>query len=57
LDTNNPGYQIFSDDEIVRSLFEEDDTEGEENEIDDLTEGENRPSHSEAFDALDLAFK
>ncbi|KAL4084640.1 hypothetical protein QTP88_027568 [Uroleucon formosanum] len=52
MDTNDPGYQILSDDEIVRSLFEE-----EENEIDDLTEGENGPSHSEAFDALDLAFK
>ena len=50
MDTNDPGYQILSDDEIVRNLFEEDET-------DDLTEGENGPSHSEAFDALDLAFK
>ncbi|KAL4147899.1 hypothetical protein QTP88_002226 [Uroleucon formosanum] len=57
MDTNDPGYQILSNDEIVRSLFEEDDTEEEENEIDDLTEGENGPSHSEVFDALDLAFK
>jgi hypothetical protein len=57
MDTNNPGYQILSDDEIVRSLFEEDGTEGEENETDGLTECENRPSPSEAFDALDLAFK
>ncbi|KAL4084322.1 hypothetical protein QTP88_028146 [Uroleucon formosanum] len=61
MDTNDPGYQILSDDEIVRSLFEEDDTEEEENEIDDLnlilTEGENGPSYSEAFDALDLEFK
>lgn len=57
MDTNDPGYQILSDDEIVRNLFEEDETEEEENETDDLTEGENGPSHSEAFDALYLAFK
>ena len=57
MDTNDPGYQILSDDEIVRSLFEEGNTEEEENETDDLTEGENGPSHSEAFDALDLAFE
>ncbi|KAL4112328.1 hypothetical protein QTP88_016139 [Uroleucon formosanum] len=40
------------DEENINDLFEE-----EENEIDDLTEGENGPSHSEAFVALDLAFK
>jgi len=57
MDTNDPGYQILSDDEIVRNLFEEDETEEKENETDDLTEGEYGPSHSEAFDALDLAFK
>jgi hypothetical protein len=52
MDTNDPGYQILSDDEIIRSLFEKDKTEG-----DDLTEGENGPFHSEASDALHLAFK
>ncbi|KAL4126596.1 hypothetical protein QTP88_010808 [Uroleucon formosanum] len=57
MDTNDPGYQILSDDKIVRNLFEEDETEEEENETDDLTEGENGPSHSKAFDALDLVFK
>jgi hypothetical protein len=57
MDTNNPGYHIFLNDEIVRNLFEEDGTEGEKNETDDLTEGENRLSHSKAFDALNLAFK
>jgi len=31
MDTNDPGYQILSDDEIVRNLFEEDETEEEEN--------------------------
>jgi hypothetical protein len=55
-DTNDPGYQMLSDDEIVHSLFE-DDIEEEENETDDLTEGENGPTHFEAFDALNLAFK
>jgi hypothetical protein len=40
IDTNNPGYKILSDDEIVHSLFEEDGTEGEENETDDFTEGD-----------------
>jgi hypothetical protein len=57
MDTNDPKYQILSDKEIVRSLFEEDDTKGEENETDNLTEGENGQFHSEASDALDLAFK
>jgi hypothetical protein len=32
-------------------------TEGEENKTDNLTEGENGSFHSEAPDALDLAFK
>lgn len=54
IDTNDPGYSTFSDDEIVHNVVEESDTEGEENY---LTEGEHGPSHSEAFDALDLAFK
>ena len=35
--------------QLVRSLFEEDDTKEEENEIDDLTEGENGLSHSDAW--------
>lgn len=35
MDINNFEYQILSDDEIVRNLFEEDGTEGEENETDD----------------------
>jgi len=52
MDTHDPGYQILSDDEIVCSLFE-----GEENETDNLTEGENGPFHSEAFDALDKLFE
>lgn len=55
MNTNDPVYQILSDDEIVHSLFIEYDTEGEENETDDLTEGVNEPCHSEACDALDLA--
>jgi hypothetical protein len=57
MDTNDPGYQILSDDEIIRSLFEKDDTEGKENETDDLIEGENGAFHSEASDELGLAFK
>ncbi|KAL4112594.1 hypothetical protein QTP88_016347 [Uroleucon formosanum] len=57
MDTNDPEYQILSDYEIVRILFEEDDTEEEENETDDFTAVENRLSHSEGFDALDLTFK
>jgi hypothetical protein len=57
MDINDPGYQILSDDEIIRSLYEVNNTECEENETDDLTEGENGSFHSEASDALDLAFK
>jgi len=51
------GYHVLSDDEIVHSLIVGD-TEGDENETDEvLIKSEYEPSHSEAFDALDLAFK
>lgn len=47
MDTIDPEYHIHSDDEIVHSVFEEDNTEGEENETDDdLTEGKYELSHS-----------
>lgn len=35
MDTNDPGYNILSDDEIVHNLVEECYTEREENKIDD----------------------
>jgi hypothetical protein len=54
----DPGYQIFLNDEKIHILFDEDDTEEEEeNETDSLIEGEKWPSHSVAFDVLNLAFK
>jgi hypothetical protein len=56
MDINYLSYQIPSDDEIVPRLFEVD-IVGEENKTDYLTNGENEPPHSEAFGALDLAFK
>jgi hypothetical protein len=43
--------------EIDCSLFKENSTKREENETDDLIEGENRPSHSKAFNTLDLVLK
>lgn len=58
LDTNDPGYKILSDHEIVHNLVEESDTEGEKNKTDDdLTEGEYGSCYSETFDALDSVFK
>lgn len=55
--TIDPEYQILSDNEIDRNIFEEEVTKGVENETDDdLTEGEYGSSHSEVFNALDLAF-
>jgi hypothetical protein len=52
MDTNDPGHQMLSDDETVRSLFEENNTKEVKNETDDLTEDEIGPSHSEVFDAV-----
>lgn len=57
MDINDLGRQILSDNEIIRTFHEEDDTEGKENKTDDLTESKNGPSHSDYFNALNLAFK
>lgn len=35
MDTNDPGYKILSDHEIVHSLVEKSDTEGAKNKTDD----------------------
>lgn len=48
MDTNDPGYNTLSEDEIVHILIEEGDSEGEENKTDVyLTKGEYGPIHSE----------
>ncbi|VVC25162.1 DNA binding HTH domain, Psq-type,Homeobox domain-like,HTH CenpB-type DNA-binding domain,DDE superfamily [Cinara cedri] len=68
MDTIDPGYHVLSDNEIVRSVnkegdteeddTEEDDTEEEEYETDDdSTDCEYESSHFEALSGLDFAFK
>lgn len=61
VDTTDPGFQVLTDDEIVQNVIQEENNENEK-EQDEEMEGESSheehgPSHAEAFQALDLAFK
>nr|XP_032519902.1 jerky protein homolog-like [Danaus plexippus plexippus] len=53
-DSEDPGFQILSDEEIVDDLNGCENEEKEETETEDECQG---PSHAEAFEALEIAFK
>lgn len=53
-DENDPGYQIYNEDEILSVITEENGPEDDSDEEQDLDSG---PSHADALTALELAMK
>ncbi|KAK9882186.1 hypothetical protein WA026_019699 [Henosepilachna vigintioctopunctata] len=53
-DSEDPGFQILTDEEIIEDLNSNEREDEEETETEDVT---HVPSHAEAFEALDVAFK
>ncbi|KAF9420935.1 hypothetical protein HW555_002918 [Spodoptera exigua] len=53
-DSEDPGFQILTDQEIIEDLNSNEREDEEETETGDVCQ---EPSHAEAFEALDVAFK
>ena len=58
MDSDDPGYQLLTDDEIVHELLHDGDPTEVDDPNDDPGSGDDSgPSHAEAFQALDLGFR
>lgn len=58
-DSNDQGFQIMSDDEIVENILQANEQQEMQDETEENVDSENDagPSHAEAFQALETAFK
>lgn len=57
VDNDDPGFQLMTDDEIVEKLLRGEDFTEDSDANDGPEEDDSGPSHAEAFQALDLAFR